>query len=216
MAELTTEQRQERWANFYVQIVESPHADDLFEGRTEGQMLREALKLAGVPCRYRPATTLETFRRALSTDLGDAVEEGLGLPLLHISAHGNPDGLALTDGSFLVWEDLRALLLPINESTLGQLGLYMSSCHGYHACQMALGADSSAPFQWVIGPEAEARWGDAAISFATFYNRLFQGDVPTKAFDAMAGASIAPGGFLMFGHGALRRRVEPEGSNPQS
>ena len=197
MSDTEAEKRQRFWSKFYVQIVESPHADDLFDGRTEGRMLSEALSLAEVKSRYRLAVNLDTFSRALSHDLGDAVKN-FGLPLLHISAHGNEDGIELTQGAFLPWERVRELVLPINRAMNGRLGLCMSSCHGANACQAAMGEDGAEPFWFVVGPTEAVPWADLAIGYAAFYNRLFQGAHPKAACDALNAVS-AESGFVMFG-----------------
>lgn len=104
------------WSKCFVQIVESPAPQDLFAGRTEGRMLAEALRLADVKHRYRLVANLATFRQALSEDLGDAVRCGLGLPLVRISAHGDENGIGLTDGTVLSWESLREIILPVNRA----------------------------------------------------------------------------------------------------
>ena len=44
--------------------------------------------------------------------------------------HGHPDGVALTCGDFLLWHDLRHLLLPLNRAMQGGLLICMSSCFG--------------------------------------------------------------------------------------
>lgn len=36
-------------------------------------------------------------------------------PFLHISAHGNENGIQLTDGTFIKWGELKNILTPINK-----------------------------------------------------------------------------------------------------
>lgn len=84
----------------FVYMVESPAPGDLFDGRTEGRMLSEAPRLADIRTEYRLATNLKMFDIAIIGQFLQMARESKerALPMLHISAHGNTEGLALTDG----------------------------------------------------------------------------------------------------------------------
>src|SRR5216684_7468869 len=58
--------------------------------------------------------------------------------VIHISAHGNNEGFALTSGQRIFWGQLAGLLRPINRAFAGRLILAMSTCEGLHAAAMAL------------------------------------------------------------------------------
>ena len=93
------------------------------------------------------------------------------LPIIHISAHGGLDGLELSSKESISWNELRDLLLPINEALSGGLLLCMSSCEGFAACKMAMNETRNQPFLGVIGNYGKPTWSDTAIAYASFYQR---------------------------------------------
>ena len=100
-----------------VYIIESPSPRDLFEDRCEGQALSEALALAETDVYYRLAPNRETFSSALEFVIEDFhAKSGAGsaMPFIHISAHGDDDGIQLTDGEYFEWDDFRSSLERIN------------------------------------------------------------------------------------------------------
>lgn len=173
----------------FVYIVESPSADDLLNARTEGRLLTEALRLAGVLSFYHTAVNYSSFLAALGARLWDAVALARGLPILHISAHGTQHGLGLTDGRFLEWRQLRDLLLPINSALNGGLVVCISSCSGFSGCRMAMSEEDRLPFFGLVGHTGVPRWSDAAVAFVTFYHRLFKGSTVLEAVEVMRSAS---------------------------
>jgi hypothetical protein len=97
-------------------IVESPSANDLLNDRVEGGALCGALQLAEIPHAYSLATT----RKVLETSLFERLPKLLQssefvdrLPILHLSMHGNGEGVGLTCGDFLTWDEMRKLLTPL-------------------------------------------------------------------------------------------------------
>src|SRR5689334_1005397 len=113
--------------NGFVYIIESPSAYDLLDGRTEGRTLGEALTLAAIPYWYSLAIDKATLTQALGPRLLEAWRALGKLPILHLSMHGNQDGVQLSSGEFISWHDLRNLLLPLNQALQGGLLICMSS-----------------------------------------------------------------------------------------
>lgn len=171
---------------YFVHIVESPSPGDLLNGRAEGRLLTEALSLAGIISVYNLAANYASFLEALSSRLGETMNEINGIPILHFSTHGNADGIELTDHTFITWAELRDLLVPINTVLNGGLVLCMSSCSGYNACRMAMQADAESPFFGMVGHTGTPPWSDAAVAFVTFYHRFFKGSPVPDAVKAMA------------------------------
>jgi hypothetical protein len=98
------------------------------------------------------------------------------LPVLHISAHGNDDGIQLSDKTILNWNDLRDLLLPINKALKGALILCMSSCSGFLACTMAMHPEGeNHVFFEVVGNTGSPTWSETAVAYAAFYHLLAKG-----------------------------------------
>jgi hypothetical protein len=112
------------------------------------------------------------------------------LPILHLSAHGGTTGLQLSDSDTLSWEDLRALVLPINEGLSGNLFVCMSACKGYSACQMAMQSDDGPhPYFAIIANHGTPTWSDTAVAYSAFYHLLAKGYQVVDAVEAMKAAS---------------------------
>lgn len=173
----------------FVHIIESPSADDLLDGRTEGRILSEILDLAGIPYCYSLVTNLETFDRALDERLLDAFEEYQLPPILHLSMHGDKNGIVLSDNTVLAWDGLRELLTPLNNEMEGELLICMSSCFGSSGSRMAMHEDTAQPFWALVGNKHSVSWEDAAVAYVTFYHLLFKGIPVEECVDRMKLAS---------------------------
>ena len=147
---------------FFVYIVESPSAPDLYHGRSEGTLVAQAVALDTIPCVTRTAIDPGAFTAALRIGLPEAMKAYPHLlPILHVSAHGGRDGLQLSNGELVTWHDLRSLVEPINASLEGTLILCMSACEGYAACQMAMrDGDDPHPYMGLVGNYGKPTWSD--------------------------------------------------------
>lgn len=190
----------------FVHFIESPRPDDILDGRTEGRALVESLQLASITVEYNLAVTGSAFRSCLDQRLVVAWKkhvDQLLKPIIHLSCHGNRDGISLTDGEFIAWPDLRPLLLPALNAMNGGLLLCMSSCGGAYAGTMAMDEDSNKPFWNLVGPQDSVSWPDAAVGFASFYHLFFK-EVPIS--DCVKGMNTASGtgAFSVFSGQYLR------------
>jgi hypothetical protein len=176
---------------FSVYLVESPSPTDLYIGRSEGNLLLQAIQLNGIPCTARLAVNLEAFSAALQVGLVDAMNASPGtIPILHISAHGYRDGIQLTSGEILRWADLRELLVPLNEAFHGCLIVCMSTCEGYSGTRMAMVQQGEKmPFFALVGNCDKPTWPETAVGFATFYHLLAKGNTVVASVRAMQVAS---------------------------
>lgn len=184
----------------FVHVIESPSAQDLLDGRTEGRSLCEALSLANIPHCYNLATTLESFREALGARLTNACAQHEAPPILHLSMHGNNEGVALTDGTFLTWNQLRLELAALKNAMAGGLLICMSSCFGGAGCRMAMHEDGDQPFWALVGNTREAMWADAAVAYIAFYHQFFKGKSVQECVDVMRIASGDPNFLYHSGH----------------
>lgn len=177
--------------HFFIYIVESPSAPDLYHRRTEGQVLAEALRLANLTCITRCVISREAFYAALQVGLREEMVNLSGsLPIIHISSHGDSEGIKLSSGETLSWAELGALLEPINVALKSQLVVAMSCCNGYAGIRMAMKSDDSPlPFFALIGSWENPTWSDTVVAFSTFYHRLFKGAHIADAVEAMTVAS---------------------------
>ena len=183
---------QQQRTPFFVFIIESPSAVDLYDRRSEGDVIRQAVGLNGIPCFSVLTINREAFLYALHIGLKQAMDANLGfVPVLHISAHGSPEGIQLSDRSILTWAELEALLTPLNKAFNNCLFVCMSTCNGYAGTRMAMVQDHQVdlPFFALIGCSGEPTWPETAIGFATLYHHIAKGTFVPEAVAAMRTAS---------------------------
>jgi hypothetical protein len=163
--------------NVFVHIIESPSAADLLGDQVEGRALCNALELARIPHAYSLATNKEMFRKALMNPLAGKPSNPLlreSIPILHLSMHGNADGVGLTSGEFISWNQLRSDLAPLLAGMGGHLLICMSSCDGAMGCRMAMNDETFPSFGALVGNTKSVDWGDAAVAYISFYHQYFK------------------------------------------
>lgn len=182
-----------------VYIIESPSESDLVIGRNESSALAGMLRLAGIPHEVFPVGDKRTLVDALITiaqcvknkrDAGQVVST-----TIHLSAHGNEDGITLTKER-VNWSQLRVMLLDLaqrthrlNENGLALQELSVSACFGLHAAHM-FGMGRPYPCVGVIGPLAEVDWADALTAWVVYYHQtLVKHVLSPDAVGAMNAAS---------------------------
>lgn len=181
----------EQRIKFFVFVIESPSAVDLYHGRSEGDLIRQAVELNSILCIRKIAITLHAFVACLKIGLSEAMSAHPGfMPVLHISAHGDKNGIQLSDGHIVDWESLREYLHPINRALGGSLIVCMSSCEGYMGVRMAMyPEDHEFPYYALIGCSSKPTWAETAVAFATLYHQLCRGEYISDCVDAMRVAS---------------------------
>ncbi len=181
----------EQRLKFFVFVVESPSALDLFHRRSEGEIIRQAVNLNGIACHVVTAINSQAFEASLKVSLGEAMGAFPGLwPILHISAHGNCNGIQLSNGETIEWAVLRQYLAPINTALSDNLLVCLSSCEGYAGVRMAMFLeDSGYPFLALVANSEKPLWSDTAIAYSTFYHLIAKGEYIPDAVQAMCVAS---------------------------
>ncbi len=188
---------------FFVYIVESPSAIDLYHRKSEAELLVHSLTLGGTPCVARTAATKEAFLAALLVGLREEMEQRPSLtPILHISAHGDDQGIQFTDSQVMSWSELKQWLQRINQALSGRLVLGISACEGFTACQMAMDQKDEPPFFALISHAKKPTWSDAAVGFLSFYHRMAKGTHVSEALKAMQMASGDDGFRYILGSAA--------------
>ena len=166
-------------------IIESVGAQDLAKRRSEGEGLQIILRLLDVPCALVLASSEHELRTALRVFAKGRYSH------LHLSCHGNENGIELTDGTFVRWSDL-AQLFEAHVSS--HYSLSISACRsGLPAVAEAFAARRFYPWL-LIGTKADTEWGDALIGWAILL-RHFCG-VPT--FDKWQSAIVAAHNAVAF------------------
>lgn len=204
----------------FVNIIESPSPQDRAVDRTEGKMLKAALDLVELPYTYSLVGNYSEFMQALGSWNDQRV------PVIHLSMHGSPEGLVLTDGHFLPWNDLNWKFRLLNMKLQNTLFVCLSSCYGLSGLRMLRETvhgtlQEHAPFRLLVSNTDSVRWSDAAIGFATFYHLMERGKNPAEMVSGMRAASGNDNFFgllvgnppeskvLVLGSEQLRKSVEP-------
>ena len=159
----------------FVHIIESPSSMDLLDGRTEGHSLCESLMLAGIPASYCLATDKRSLIESVGNRLLSAWRKHEVSPILHLSMHGSEQGIGLTNGEVISWDQLRFLLQPLLDAMNGGLLVCLSSCHGTHGRRMAMCNETDATFWALVTNHGAVSWSDAAVGYISFYHLLFRG-----------------------------------------
>ncbi len=181
----------EQCIKFFVFVIESPSAADLYHRRSEGDLIRQAVELNGIPCVHKTAISMQAFDACLKIGLSEAMSSSTGyIPIIHISAHGDKDGIQLSDGHVLSWRTLREHLRPVNQALGGSLVVCMSSCQGYMGIRMAMyPEDPHLPYYALVGCGGKPSWAETAVAFTTFYHQLYRGEHISVAVEAMCVSS---------------------------
>ena len=181
----------EKRIKFFVFVVESPSPVDLYHRRSEGEIIRQAVNLNQIPCIVRTAVNLEAFEASLKIGLTEEMKRYEGMiPILHISAHGNSEGIQLSDTTVIPWANLREFLAPINTALHNGLLVCLSCCEGYSGTRMAMFIeDEGYPFYAIVANSEKPLWSDTAVAYSTFYHLLSKGEFIVDAVNAMQMAS---------------------------
>lgn len=170
--------------HYKIYIFESPSTKDIIENRKEGNSLFAALKLFNIDCIYLEFDSNESLISATNKIAEDVNKRGIGkipLPYLHLSMHGNEDGIMLSNGDILNWMDLRTILMQLNhevkfakfdEKVVSRFSLSMSACKGIYAYRMFNPNECLNPFWSLVGPISEIEWADSLTAFIVFYHSL--------------------------------------------
>ncbi|MBD2361224.1 hypothetical protein H6G36_08535 [Anabaena minutissima FACHB-250] len=178
--------------DFFVHIIESPSDYDLLNGITLGRSLSEAFNIADIPYIYNLASNKEMFIEALHQRLVIALKDqnfNKKYFVLHLSMHGNKDGVELTNKYFLKWDELYELILPLKIYMNGNLIICMSSCEGFYGALMDMNLDGEQPLGALVGNTHKVYYHDAAIAYITFYHLFFKGKHISECVEAMKIAS---------------------------
>lgn len=94
------------------------------------------------------------------------------LPLIHIEAHGSPEGIVLESGEFVHWIGVSFMITEINALSKNQTVVVLACCHGaniHKAAHILL----RCPYNLIIAPVEEATFEDIQVGFTEFYEKLF-------------------------------------------
>jgi len=143
-------------------IIESLDPDDEGNGRFEGGVIATILRFHRMEPTYRYIRSLQEFQKAVR-QFGRS-----GSRYLHISAHGNQDGMYTTNEDGINPELLGKILKP----HLKKRRLFLSACE-MMTRRLAKAIIPSSGCLSVIGPRNSIRFADAAIAWSSIYHLIF-------------------------------------------
>lgn len=143
-------------------IVESLSPDDEGNGRFEGAIVSRMLQLHGKNPKYRYVRNSGELRSAIRS-FGKS-----NYRYLHISCHGDPEGMELTNQEEIDFDILAEMLQP----HLKRRRLFISACSMVHK-DLAEAVIPASGCYSVIGPTEDIGFADAAIFWSSLYHLLF-------------------------------------------
>lgn len=165
-----------------IYIIESQSPQDILDKRMEGIALSNSLNLAGVKNDYYQIVNFQTFERCLSLICKDILENKnnkLIAPYIHISAHGDKNGIYLTNNDFLSWEylsqktnEINNIIGRVERHNISIINYCFSTCEGYYAYKMQDYFEDNL-YTATIGPIEKVDWSDSLIAYITFYHQVF-------------------------------------------
>ncbi len=145
----------------------------------------------GMQVEYHEAPTEVEFLAALR-EVGRCARGPDTEPLVHVEAHGGPEGLHLGDGAPIPWKRLGDLLLPINEATRNRLFVVLAACTTVPVVQIFLPVVRT-PFWHMIVSCRIALPSEILDALWSFYSTLHETHHAAPALQAMQEQSDAFG-----------------------
>jgi len=158
-----------------VHIVETLRPGDSLTGR---HLFKDIQTLAAsvsspVTVQHSTVQTHAEFLDLLRSIAHDSHAYGHSL-VLHIEAHGSPDGIQVSSGEFLAWSEFKTELTAINEISKLNLLVIIEACDGINLLQIIEVTDR-APVRVVIGPNRQVTEDEIDRANIAFYRTLFNG-----------------------------------------
>lgn len=162
---------------FNILITESVFAKDFYDNDREGQVVEAIARVLGWESDYKIALDRKNLRRAIKTACADDYD------ILHLSCHGDEEGIQLTDETLLSWDELADCF---QERERMPSALVMSSCvGGDRGIARAFGQRKRWP-EVIFGSEAtkpnEITFPGACIAWPILYTSLATRGMTRDAF----------------------------------
>ncbi|MGC1547034.1 MAG: hypothetical protein WA777_00745 [Rhodanobacter sp.] len=139
-----------------VYIIESLGAMDFYKGRLDGHAAHEVLKIEKSHVQYRIAIDLMRLKKAIAEAAGDS-----RFNILHLSCHGDFDGVELTSRKQIDWPGLASILQMFAGP---EKILVMSSCKGGNAGLTKALEKKGIIFGWVFGATEDVGYTDSCLA----------------------------------------------------
>jgi hypothetical protein len=146
-------------------IIESLRKEDHEEGRLEGRLINQLLRMGGREPIYKLVETEDELRDAIRS-FGES-----GYRYLHLSCHGNDKAFGFYFGS-MAFETFVGLF----NDGLKNRRLFVSACEAVNEHLAGLLIPSTLCYS-VVGPFEPIKFDDAAIMWASYYYLAFKNDM---------------------------------------
>lgn len=122
---------------------------------------------------FKP-TSKSDFLNVLEHVLENSLHYRRGL-IIHIECHGLSDkaGLFLSDGSSILWEDLKVPLIKINTSIENELYLSMATCYGRYIHE-TIDISMKAPFSGFLSASSIIFEYETLENYSIFFEELIK------------------------------------------
>jgi hypothetical protein len=139
--------------------------------------------LEGMHAEFAPIADESALLKKLS-EIAHAARVGNHRPIVHIEAHGGPDGIELADGNYIPWSRVIPALTAINEACRNNLFVVAISCQGWNLTASLMPSDR-APVFMLIGPPANMSAETLLAATRRFYDTLVATIDVNRALEAM-------------------------------
>lgn len=143
-----------------------------------GEILNNYLK--GLLQEYKLETRVDYFPFESANELKELIRRVIedipqyGKVVLHIECHGDIlDGLLLSNGSELSWDELAAEIVPLNIATEFNLTLSIAACFSAHFLGKMDGL-TTCPCRLLVAPSEEVNPADCMAGFRVFYESILR------------------------------------------
>ena len=168
-----------------VYFIESLRPDEFYTGKEIFENVVRPRSGTGVnvaTAHFHVATTPQLLKQldAIAAHCADKKRASI----LQIDVHGSEEGVQLSSGETVSWEQLAEPLARINQACQFNLVVFSAACFGYYMVK-ALNPTIRAPAWGIIGPQDELQAGDLYDAAKLFYETLFEKSDLRTAVGAM-------------------------------
>lgn len=143
-----------------VMFAESLNPDDFYKGRTDANASHGVLGVQESDSCYRIVLTKKMLKHAVK----EAARKQL--TVLHISAHGDRNGIQLSDGMDVDWPELAKMLAPFASL---RTTVVISACDGGHVRFTKALEKNDVRFGCVFGPLGEPGFVESCLAWSVLY-----------------------------------------------
>jgi hypothetical protein len=149
-----------------VLVIESNDSEDFYDGRLDGVLTAELLKLMHAKPKLRYALDLKHFKKSVTEASQNKYD------VIHVSCHGNDDGIVLANNARLNWNDF---VDCFQQGDGCPSALVMSSCCGATAGIGEAFARADKRPDIIFGSTDSRHFDEYAVAWALLYKEFSEG-----------------------------------------